>query len=72
MKKLLFTTLAVVVFSGIAIAKTAEVKEDIKIDFAEDNCTEVYHETYKEFQDLGLEHDAAKEAFSAYKECKGI
>lgn len=48
MKKLLFTTLAVVVFSGIAMAKTAVVKEDIEIDFAEDNCTDVYHETYKE------------------------
>ena len=61
-----------VTFNVLTIANTFRVKEDIEIDFAEDNCTDVYHETYKEFQDLGLGHDASKEAFSANKDCKGI
>ena len=54
------------------MAGTQEVKEEVTIDFVADNCTDVYHETYKELQALGLEHDAAKEAFAAYKECKGL
>lgn len=72
MKKLLFTALAVVTFCGVAMANTVEVKEEVVIDFVADNCTDVYNETYKELQDLGLEHDAAIEAFAAYKDCKGL
>ncbi len=72
MKKLLFTALAVVAFSGVTMANTVEVKEEVVIDFVEDNCTDVYHETYKEFVDLGLEEEAASEAFAAYKDCKGL
>ncbi|MBG6060310.1 hypothetical protein IWX83_000073 [Flavobacterium sp. CG_9.1] len=70
MKKLVFTVLAVVAFSGVAMLGTQEVKEEVTIDFVADNCTDVYHETYKEFQDLGLEYNAAKEAFAACKESK--
>lgn len=65
MKKLVFTSLAVVVFSGVAMAENQQV-------LVEDNCSDVYHETYEEFVALGLEEEAGAEAFAAYKDCKGL
>ena len=37
-----------------------------------DGCTDVYNNTYIEFVNLGLESEAASEAWAAYKECKGL
>jgi hypothetical protein len=68
MKKLVFTALAMVAFSGAVKAENQKVV----IELVADNCTEVYHETYKEFAELGLEEEAASEAFAAYKDCKGL
>jgi hypothetical protein len=68
MKKLVFTALAVVAFSGAAMAENQQVL----IEAVEDNCSDVHHETYKEFVALGLEEEAGAEAFAAYKDCKGL
>lgn len=68
MKKIVFTALTLVAFSGVSMAE----KQQVKIDTIADNCTDVYHETYIEFVNLGFEEDASSEAFAAYKECKGL
>lgn len=70
MKKLLFTALAITAFSGAAMANTAVVQEEVIV--YDTDCTDVYHETYIEFVDLGLEEEAAAEAFAAFKDCEGL
>lgn len=67
MKKLFFTAIALVAFSGISMANTVEFEEQI----IRVRCIDVYNETYMEFVSLGLESEAASEAWAAYKECKG-
>lgn len=57
-----------VAFSGAAMAENKQ----IEIEVLADNCTDVYHETYKEFEALGIEEEATAEAFAAYKDCKGL
>ncbi|MFV8357669.1 hypothetical protein ACNQGB_15965 [Flavobacterium sp. XS1P32] len=57
-----------VAFSGAAMAENKQ----IEIEVLADNCTDVYYETYKEFEALGIEEEATAEAFAAYKDCKGL
>ena len=72
MKKLLFTAFAVVAFNGVAKAETCVSAKKLTVDLLKESCTDVYHETYIEFVNLGLEEEAAGEAFAAYKDCKGL
>ncbi|KIA99992.1 MULTISPECIES: hypothetical protein [unclassified Flavobacterium] len=69
MKKLIFSALLAVAFSGPAMANTVE--SDVASTFFVSNCGGVYHRTYIEFCDIGLEDDASGEAWAAYKECLG-
>lgn len=50
-----------VAFSGAAMAENQQVA----VEVIADNCIDVYHETYKELQVLGLEEEASAEAFAA-------
>lgn len=71
MKKLVFTALSVVAFSGTIMANTINVESEADYTLYTTSCTDVYHSTYIEFVDAGLPYDAPGEAWAAYKECMG-
>lgn len=71
MKKLVFTAIAVIAFSGIGMANTKEVKlvSSVTEEKELSPCAKVYLDTYQEFVDLELEGEAGAEAWAAYKDC---
>ncbi|MDN3674891.1 hypothetical protein QWY99_17775 [Flavobacterium branchiarum] len=72
MKKLVFTALAVVAFSGVSMANTNNIESEMDSSFlVGDYCIGVYHATYIEFASQGFDYDAPGEAWAAYKECMG-
>ncbi|MGZ9676882.1 hypothetical protein [Flavobacterium sp. GNP001] len=78
MKKLLFTALAVVAFSGAAMAKNFEVKESIKktskkITFASTDCNTAKFVAYVDAKAAGFSHEAAVGmSYSVYFMCLGL
>ena len=65
MKKLFFTAIAIIAFSGVSIAGTIQEKDEAVIG----SCMQVYAETYQDFVDAGFPGEASSEAAAAYGEC---
>ena len=66
---MIFTALAVVAFSGAAIANTGEVKE-VELKFVNDPCSDVCHLAYDLARKEGADHQTAdKYADIAYANC---
>ena len=69
MKKLAFTALAMVAFSGAAMANTVEVAE-LELKFVNDPCSDVCHLAYDLAIKEGADHDTAdKSADRVYGNC---
>ena len=65
MKKLFFTAIAIIAFSGISMAGTIQGKDEAIVG----SCMQVYVETYDAFVEAGLSSEASTEASAAYGEC---
>ena len=65
MKKLFFTAIAIIAFSGVSIAGTIQEKDEAIVR----SCMQVYMETYDAFVEAGLSSEASGEASSAYGDC---
>ena len=66
MKKLFFTAVAMIAFSGVSMANTIEEKKEVVLV----SCMEVAMNTYREMEIAGLgEEECQTEANAAYGEC---
>ena len=77
MKKLFFSVIALVAFSGISMASVVEVKVESKsIVLVSDVCDEIAHDTYYIWVSRGfgeeLSRDKAREAKAACKQVKKV
>ena len=67
MKKLVFTAIAMIAFSGASMANTIEVKEEV---VRRASCMQVSIEVYNELREAGVGTEEAQiEANAAYGEC---
>jgi beta-galactosidase/beta-glucuronidase len=78
MKKLVFTALVVVAFSGTAMAKTGEVKQNSKSEIkkevvVEQDCSLARFVAYVDARNVGFTHEQATAAsYSVYFMCLGV
>lgn len=74
MKKLMFTAIALVAFSGISMASTVEKKVESKsMEFVSDVCDEIAYDTYYIWVNRGFGEELARtKAREAKADCKKI
>ena len=70
MKRLFFTAIALVAFSGVSMAKNGEVKFKAKSNVVVSACTDIYHATYISAKENGAnDRQAGAVAWAAYSSC---